>query len=234
MQKILYAILLLTAMSSSIFAVKHDSDSLNDLTTELRAVIPEGWKVSINRFHDEDEDDDSIHIEVWRTKKVQLFRLELPNGPGPLLLPRRPGEPSAIAPEPPNPPEFFYFNFYLADYLSPKDYGQLAKENAVIQARLVEYTKAMSNIKRHGKARAFSDTGTLGYYPKTEDEKKRLQEFIDYEKSHPKHHLPQDYHYMKMSFCFYDSRNRRGLKSKEINTECTKVLKSILKVFRPY
>jgi hypothetical protein len=232
MRKILHAALLLAVMTSHIFAVEHDSDSLNDLTIELRAVIPEGWKVSINRF--KDEDDDSIHIEVWRLKKVQFFRMNTLNGPPPSGPPRRPGEQSLKSPEPPNPPEFFYFNFYLTDYLSPKDYAQLAKENAVIQARLVEYTKAMSNVKRHGKARAFSDTGTLGYYPKIEDEKRRLQELVDYKKSHPKRHLPQDYHYQKMSFDFFDPRNIQRLKSKEIDTECTKVLKSIIKVFLSY
>lgn len=222
MRILLHPILLLVAMFTPIFAVEHDPDSLKKLMKDLRRVIPEGWKVSVNQFHD--SEDGEIHIEVWRTDKVQFYEFFPVNG--------HPGV--TEDPEAENLFKIFYFNFYLREFLSPEDHARLTKENAVIEAQLVKFTKAMSNVERHGKSRAYDDTSSNGYFPKTEDEKKRLKEFVDYEKSHPKHFIPHDFHYQKMSFSFYDQRNLRKLQSKKINQECNEVLKSLKKVFKAY
>jgi len=217
------AAILLWALSSCDHGVKNDDESLSDLATNLRKIIPAGWKVSINHFHDPDDDD--LHLEVWRSEKVMMRHHVLPNA-----------NPKANRDdlEEPVKAEFFYFNFYLTDYLSPNDYKRLTEENAVIEARLADLTKALSDVNRHGKARASGDTRPLGYFPKTESDKRRVQELIDYERSHPKHHIPQDYFHQKMSFIFHDPRDSKYLESKEVDLECNTVLKAIMEVFQPY
>jgi hypothetical protein len=222
MLKLAQTIFLLLAMSSGAFAAEHYSESLSKLIAGLRKVVPAGWEVSVNRFHDTDDDD--VHIEVWREGEVKFLEQTVINGPGLLL-----DEPVL-----PNPPRIFYFNFYLTDYLSPDDYARLREENAAIEAQLAKYTKALSDIKRHGKSRAFNDTRSLGYFPETEGEKKRVQEFIKYAESHPKHRITPNFYYEQMSFYFFDKRIMAPLESKKIDLECTTTLKAILRPFKPY
>jgi hypothetical protein len=189
-------------------------DMVNELVGELKKVVPEGWNVTINHLHEGNPNHgrDDIHIEVWRTEKVLFKEVCHPN---PFEAPT------------PNEPEIFNFNFNLCEYLSPFEYARLKKENEAIDKRLQEFTVSLSDIKQHGKARAFGDNRPSTYFPENDEEKKRVQKLADYIESHPKHHIGPNCYFKELSFYFFDPRKLEPLTSEEVDAECNAVLAKV-------
>ena len=198
---------------------------LTELTAVLQEALPAGWSVSTNMFcGDEGNAKGEINLEISRVEKVSFPEEPVINA----CEPFEEDEDDSIE------PYSFYLNLHKTKYLTPTEYKVIRDHNDGIGKRCREFTKSLMDVPRHGKARAFGDMSPSMYFPKNEVQSNRVSEFSTFYKENERTFLPQDFHYKKMAFIFYDGRHRLLIDDDSFNAECEDVINTIKTIMKEY
>ncbi len=195
----------------------NEDELIQELVTELKKVVPKGWKVSQHQLRSAElAGRNSVQIKVLRSNQAASKQTTEPNH------------------APKSRQVHLHFCFYLENYLPPETYAKLAAENDAIDKRVAELVEGLSDIEHVDDGKAFGDYELPTFRPKTKTEQKRLHALGAYIREHPKHTISQDCYYKTVSLRFWDEREWSLIESKDLDAECDEVLAKIRTVITFY